>query len=103
MADVFCFPSYREGLGLAAIEAMASGLPLLTSNVHGINDYSEDGVTGYKYTPSDAEGFAEGIRKLKDNDSLRIEMGQSNIERAQQYSLARINTQMREVYKRERY
>lgn len=37
-ADIFCFPSKREDLGLVAIETMASGLPLITSNIHGIND-----------------------------------------------------------------
>ena len=101
-ADVFCFPSYREGLAIAPIEAMASGLPLLTSNIRGVNDYSIDGVTGYMFKPPDVNGFSEGIKRLKEDDSLRIEMGKNNIECAQQYSLARINTQMREVYKIER-
>src|SRR5699024_8269918 len=45
VSDVFAFPSIREGLGMAALEAMASNLPILTSNVHGINDYSVEGIT----------------------------------------------------------
>ena len=53
VADIFCFPSKREGLGLAAIEAMSSGLPLITSNINGIKDYSIDGVTGYSCNPTD--------------------------------------------------
>lgn len=36
ISDVFAFPSYREGLGMAALEAMACGLPIITSNVHGM-------------------------------------------------------------------
>ena len=71
VADAFCFPSLREGLGLSAIEAMACGLPLITSNVHGINDYSIDGLTGYKFAPTDVEGFAHGIQTLKNNEALR--------------------------------
>ena len=63
-SDCFAFPSRREGLGLSAIEAMAAGLPLLTSNVGGINGYSENGLTGYKYAPDDVDGFDEGIKKL---------------------------------------
>ncbi|WP_158096081.1 glycosyltransferase family 4 protein, partial [Cloacibacillus sp. An23] len=45
-SDVFVFPSRREGLGLAALEAMTSGLPLITTYVGGIKDYTQDGVTG---------------------------------------------------------
>src|SRR5699024_6464187 len=55
-SDVFVFPSRREGLGLAALEAMAAGLPIITSNIHGIVDYSVHGVTGYNYQPSDTKG-----------------------------------------------
>lgn len=60
-ADIFCFPSLREGLGMAALEAMSSSLPLITLNVHGINDYNIDGVSGYKYKRQDVNGFANGI------------------------------------------
>ena len=96
-ADVFCFPSYREGLGLAAIEAMACGLPIVTSNVHGINDYSIEGVTGYKCAPDDAEGFAEAIGKLKDR-TLREEIGRNNTRFAEKYEIYRINPLLGEVY-----
>ena len=97
-ADVFCFPSHREGLGLAAIEAMACGLPIITSNVHGINDYSIDGVTGYKYSPNDVDGFAEGIQNCisgkLDLSVLKIE----NPKRAKQYELSRVRDMMRNIY-----
>ena len=46
-ADVFVHPSFREGLGIAPLEAMASGLPIITSDRHGLRDFSVDGVTGY--------------------------------------------------------
>lgn len=97
-ADVFCFPSLREGLGVAAIEAMACGLPLVTSNVHGINDYSLDGVTGYKCDPSDADGFAVAIEKLQCGPSIRFEMGKRNMESTKTYHILRIITQMRSIY-----
>lgn len=97
-ADIFCFPSHREGLGLAAIEGMACGLPIVTSNVHGINDYSEDGVTGYKCAPTDAEGFARAIRRLAEDPALRISMGQGNMERAKKYDVNRIVLLMKDVY-----
>lgn len=85
-ADAFAFPSYREGLGLASIEGMYLGLPLLTSNRHGINDYSVDGETGFKFHPDDAKGFAEGIKRLLEDYELREKIGKENALRALKYS-----------------
>lgn len=64
-SDAFCFPSKREGLGLAAIEAMASGLPLITSNIHGINDYSINGKTGYSCKKNSVAEFAKAIDRIR--------------------------------------
>jgi glycosyltransferase EpsD len=86
-ADVYAFPSLREGLGMASIEAMASGLPLVTSDRHGINDYSEDGVTGYKYAPKDHCGFAEGIRRIAYDDALKHQMGEHNKTASKQFTV----------------
>lgn len=97
-ADIFCFPSCREGLGLAAIEGMACGLPLITSDKHGINDYSTEGVTGYKRDPADVDGFAQAIALLADDSALRESMGKGNIERAKKYDVNRINQLMKDVY-----
>jgi len=97
-ADVFCFPSLREGLGLAAIEAMACGLPLITSNVHGINDYSVDGTTGYKSTPQNTADFANAIQKISENAELREKMGQSNRIAAWKYEVNAINRLLKEKY-----
>lgn len=97
-ADIFCFPSYREGLGLAAIEGMACGLPIITSDVHGINDYSTNGVTGYKCAPTDADGFAKAIAQLANDPAVRKNFGQSNVELVRKYDVASINRQMRQIY-----
>lgn len=97
-ADVFCLPSHREGLGLAALEAMACGLPLITSNVHGINDYSEQGVSGYKCAPTDAAGFAEAIRQLANDPEVRQKMGRRNQDAARKYDLSQIIPKMMALY-----
>ena len=73
-ADISAFPSYIEGLGLAGIEAMAAGVPLVSSNVHGILDYVIDGKTGYAMDPKDVDGFACAINKLADDELLRKRM-----------------------------
>ena len=97
-ADAFCFPSHREGLGLAAIEAMACGLPIITSNVHSINDYSIDGVTGYKCSPTDAEGFASAIKKICKDFEFTEKMKTQNKIYAQKYETSKILPVMREIY-----
>lgn len=73
-ADISAFPSRIEGLGLAGIEAMAAGVPLVSSNVHGILDYVKNGETGFAINPDDVEGFACALDKLADDSELRQEM-----------------------------
>ena len=97
-ADGVAFPSNREGLGLAGIEAMAAGLPLLTSNINGINDYSVNGETGFSYPPNDVSGFAEGIAYLADHIDWSREVGEKNIERAKDYDYHIADEIMRGVY-----
>lgn len=72
--DISAFPSKIEGLGLAGIEAMAAGVPLVASNVHGILDYVIDGETGYACAPNDVQGFANAIEKLAKDKDLREKM-----------------------------
>ena len=73
-ADISAFPSKIEGLGLAGIEAMAAGVPLVASNVHGILDYVIDGGTGDTCRPNDVDGFANAIEKLAVDKALREKM-----------------------------
>ena len=98
-ADIFCFPSFREGLGLGALEGMACGLPIITSNVHGINDYSIDGVTGYKCSPIDVNGFASAIQNCISGKLDLSAIGKGNKEIVKKYEVSRINDIMKEIYK----
>lgn len=76
--DVFAFPTYREGLGLAALEAMYCGLPLITSNSRGPIDFMHNGKNGYICNPDDVNAFANAIENLKSNKLLRKKMGELN-------------------------
>lgn len=102
MADVFAFPSKREGLGLAAIEAMAAGVPLVTSFSGGIKDYSVDGVTGYTVKSyNDVNGFMDSIKKIKDNPELRLVMSR-NVERiSKNFDTEKVECIMWKVYRME--
>lgn len=97
-ADCFVFPSKREGLGMAALEAMAAGLPIITSNVHGINDYSVDGVTGFKCAPNDIQGFARAIRTMRLDFELSHQMGLHNTQTAKAFDVERSHEEMKQIY-----
>lgn len=77
-SDVYVMPSFREGLPVSSLEAMYCGLPLLTSNIRGLNDVNKDGVNGYLYHPRDVKGFSDGIMRLKQNPKTRKNMGLRN-------------------------
>lgn len=76
MADVYIFPSRHEGLPTSLLEAMASGLPAVTSDIGGCEDVIEDGVNGYRVYSEDANAFAEKISLLFDDDARRKLFGE---------------------------
>jgi glycosyltransferase involved in cell wall biosynthesis len=97
-SDVFAFPSRREGLGLAALEAMASGLPIITSNMHGIVDYSINELTGFNCNPSDIDGFIRAIERMINDSEMRIKMGWYNIGAVKTYDLKDVKKTMGKIY-----
>ncbi len=81
--DVFCLPSYREGGGLAAIEAAACGVPTLVSKIYGLADAVEDGVSGLTHPPGDIARIAEQLERLADDADLRRKLGENGRRRAE--------------------
>ncbi len=96
--DIFAFPSKREGLGLAALEAMAAGLPLVGSNIHGIPDYLIDGKAGFECDRENVNQFAEKILQLADDPALRAEMGAFNKGAVQAFGTDGVIKKTREIY-----
>ncbi|MFG1204885.1 glycosyltransferase family 4 protein [Xanthobacter aminoxidans] len=74
-AHVFALPSYAEGMPMAIMEAMAFGLPIISTPVGGIPEIVEDGVNGRLVSPGNPQGLAEALRQLNDDEALRAEMG----------------------------
>jgi len=75
--DIFVEPSLQEGLGLATLEAMAWGLPVVASAVGGLLGVVREGETGYLVPPRDPEAIADRIVSLASDARLRREMGQA--------------------------
>jgi L-malate glycosyltransferase len=70
VCDLFLLPSTQESFGLAALEAMASGVPVVASNIGGIPEVVQDGLNGFLFKPHDVNGMAEAAIKLLSNPEL---------------------------------
>jgi len=80
--DIFVMPSLMEGLGVAALEAMACGLPVIASDVGGLSEAVEEGVSGHLVSPADASALAQAVRLLAMAPEVRMAMGVASRERA---------------------
>jgi glycosyltransferase involved in cell wall biosynthesis len=98
-ADVFVHCSNREGLGIAIMEAMGAGLPVVASRVGGVPDLVRQGETGFMLSPDDVEGYAERIITLLRNDQVRRQLGANGRSFAEKYlSKDTILSQTEKVY-----
>ena len=70
-ADVFAVPSRREGQGIAALEAMAAGVPVVASRVGGLSEMLSDGETALLVPPGDPEALAAALSRLQGDSRLR--------------------------------
>lgn len=77
--DVFCLPSVYEGLPLTILEAMACGVPVVGSNVMGINEVITDNENGLLFFPGDVTMLAEKITMIIRNDLLRIRLQEAGL------------------------
>ena len=89
-ADVFLITSLWEGFGLAAVEAMNAGLPIIASDVAGLREIVGDGgQCGFLVDPPDAAAIADAIGELNDS-GLRNRLGKSAFKRSLNYSKERM-------------
>ena len=82
-SDVFVLPSQAETFGIAAVEAAATGLPLVVADVGGLGDLVVDGVTGFAVEPSRADAIAVALRHLVTEPELRRALGAAARRRAE--------------------
>ncbi len=101
LADVFAFPSQNrlEGFGLAVAEAMASGLPVVISDVPGVREVIEDGKEGLLVEPLLASDLARKVGILLDDRQLARTMGAAARQRAEaRYGLRTVTGQLLRLY-----
>jgi len=96
-SDLFAFMSFREGLPVALMEAMSSGLPTVCSRIRGNTDLIDDGVEGL-IVENSPEGVAEGIRKLQVDSGLRQQLGRAAMEKVKQFDQENVHRIMKDIY-----
>lgn len=99
--DIFVFPSIREGLGIALLEAMASGKACVTSDAGGIRNAIEDGVTGLLTPVGNSDAIGNAILKLIGDSDMRKRLGHNARSLAiDRFSLNGMADKMIELYER---
>lgn len=83
-ADVFALPTRQDSYSIASVEAMATGLPVITTATGGIPDIVVDGETGWLVPREDLAAIADRLRRLRDDPALRLRMGAAARRRAEQ-------------------
>jgi glycosyltransferase involved in cell wall biosynthesis len=100
ISDVFLFPSHWEGLPVAALEAAASGLPIVGSNQPGVRMAVNDEESGFLCNIDRPGDFAEKVLRLLGDDSLRISMGNAGRQRVlRDFSCQASSRKLLSIYK----
>ena len=98
MADIFVFPSLQEGLPVALMEAMASGLPIVASRIRGNEDLIQNNRGGYLVKAQDSKQLAEAISKMIKNPEQRDKMEKRNLEIIKHYGQDAVLQKMKEFF-----
>lgn len=97
-AEIFAFPSLDEGFGMPVLEAMAAGVPVVTSNRSALPEVA--GTAAILVDPDDAEALAQALRELTRNEELRLEMVRQGTERAQLFTWGKAVRETWDVYRK---
>lgn len=98
-ADVFVFPSQSETFGLAPLEAMACGLPVIAPFAGGLRDTLQDGYNAIVYDPAKPDTFVDAVTTLRDNTSILQQLSQQAHTYAQQKSWQASMDQLIDIYR----
>ncbi|MGH2490374.1 MAG: glycosyltransferase, partial [Candidatus Limnocylindria bacterium] len=98
-ADIFCAPSTgQESFGIVLLEAMAAGLPVVASDIHGYKRVVQRNVSGLLVEPRDPDAIAGGVERLIRDPDLRQRLGAAGARRAPEFDWSHVTAQLVGVY-----
>ncbi|MGT2798724.1 glycosyltransferase family 4 protein [Streptococcus intermedius] len=97
-SDTFVFPSFREGLPVSVMEAMATGLPVLASDIRGNHDLVVHEKGGFLFESGNVEDLVHYLEECFMHQENMIAFGDYNLQKIQEYSSDYVDSQMREIY-----
>lgn len=100
IGDLFILPSESESFGLAALEAMACEVPVISSNTGGIPEVNLHGITGYLSEVGDTDNMANNAISLLNNSTVHDQFRKNALKQAQTFDLKKILVQYEEVYEK---
>jgi glycosyltransferase involved in cell wall biosynthesis len=83
--DIYCLPSYSEGLPISVLEALAFGLPVITTKVGGLKDFFQDNTMGYFVNVEESLSIEDKLARLLSNPQKMLQMGEFNFSYAKQH------------------
>ena len=98
--DIFLFPSLMEGLPSVLLEAMASGMPVITAETCGMPDVVEDGFNGLLVPPADAAAIEEAVLRLAVSPEMRQSLGQAAQRTMARYTWERSALMLEKLFRR---
>ena len=99
ISNVFIMPSYREGLSLAMMEAMAKGLPIVASKIRGNTDLLGENEGGIFFNPAETNEFTNAIKDLYKDSKKCKQYGERNLEYVKNFDVEIVKKQFQEIYK----
>ncbi len=99
-SDVFVLPTHNEGLPMALLEAMSTGLPVVTTPVGGIPEVVRDGETGLLVPPGDTAALTEALARLAADPELRRRLGAAAAEEVRKFDIDAACARIKDVYQR---
>jgi len=97
-SDILVLPSLSEGFPVTILEAMATGLPIVTTRVRGLPEIVREGKNGFLVEPKNPEQITEKVLLLLENDDLMQKISGNNREKAKHYSWERVAQNLEEIY-----